>query len=83
MYLLSSILSRQCEICGNTAKNISGLTNTRSFEGTRTETRRFAGDADMAVEDLAWWQRQPFTNFLMACLVVGLVLPWMVRVDMF
>ncbi|KAL2343280.1 hypothetical protein Fmac_004565 [Flemingia macrophylla] len=74
--------NRLCEICGETAKNVSDvpdngfieeLNETRFVESDNTSSRRFGG----------CWRGQPFCNFLMACLVIAFVLPWFFRVNMF
>ncbi|XP_027921173.1 uncharacterized protein LOC114179141 [Vigna unguiculata] len=74
--------NRLCEICGETAKNVSDVAdhvlmeewNDTRFMGTDdTSSRRFGG----------CWRGQPFCNFLMACLVIAFVLPWFFRVNMF
>ncbi|XP_020232364.1 uncharacterized protein LOC109812738 [Cajanus cajan] len=73
--------NRLCEICGETAKNVSGVTdygfmekwNERFMNNDGNSSRRFGG----------CWRGQPFCNFLMACLVIAFVLPWFFRVNMF
>ncbi|XP_020202520.1 uncharacterized protein LOC109788248 isoform X2 [Cajanus cajan] len=74
--------NRLCEICGETAKNVSDVTDngfveewneTRFMETENTSSSRFGG----------CWRGQPFCNFLMACLVIAFVLPWFFRVNMF
>ncbi|KAG5029511.1 hypothetical protein AAZX31_05G148500 [Glycine max] len=74
--------NRLCEICGETAKNVSDVTDngfieewndTRFMDSDNTSSRRFGG----------CWRGQPFCNFLMACLVIAFVLPWFFRVNMF
>ncbi|XP_047179280.1 uncharacterized protein LOC124846109 isoform X1 [Vigna umbellata] len=74
--------NRLCEICGETAKNVSDVADhgfieewndTRFMGNDDTSSRRFGG----------CWRGQPFCNFLMACLVIAFVLPWFFRVNMF
>ncbi|XP_045821079.1 uncharacterized protein LOC123914118 isoform X1 [Trifolium pratense] len=74
--------NRLCEICGETAKNISEVTDNGFMEewcesgfidNGNTSHRRLVG----------CWTGQPFCNFLMACLVIAFVLPWFFRVKMF
>ncbi|KAK7400168.1 hypothetical protein VNO78_11368 [Psophocarpus tetragonolobus] len=74
--------NRLCEICGETAKNVSEVTDngfmeewndTRFMDNDNTRSRRFGGCL----------RGQPFCNFLMACLVIAFVLPWFFRVNMF
>ncbi|RYQ82036.1 hypothetical protein Ahy_B10g100611 isoform A [Arachis hypogaea] len=69
--------NRLCEICGETAKNVSGVAdagfmeewNEGRFMDHDNSSRRFGG----------CWRGQPFCNFLMACLVIAFVLPWFFR----
>lgn len=72
---------RLCEICGEIARNITGVgddgfmqqwnhMDTANHNNTSDETRRcFNG--------------QPLCNFLMSCLVIAFVVPWFFRVKMF
>ncbi|XP_058737008.1 uncharacterized protein LOC131609344 [Vicia villosa] len=69
--------NRLCEICGETAKNVSGVTtngvmeewNDRRFmDNSGNSSRRFGG----------CWRAQPYCNFLMACLPI---LVYMSKVD--
>ena len=86
LVLLQSLITfhdhRLCEICGETAKNVSDVTDngfieewndTRFMDSDNTSSRRFGGCLC----------GQPFCNFLMACLVIAFVLPWFFRVNMF
>lgn len=82
IHQLSFFNNRLCEICGETAKNVSGVAsngfmeewNDRRFmENDDNSSRRFGG----------CWRGQPFCNFLMACLVIAFILPWFFHVDMF
>ncbi|KAK7359202.1 hypothetical protein VNO77_01152 [Canavalia gladiata] len=72
--------NRLCEICGETAKNVSEITDSgfieewnenRFMDSDNTSSSRFGG----------CWRGQPFCNFLMACLVIAFVLPWFFRVN--
>ncbi|KAK7247179.1 hypothetical protein RIF29_42056 [Crotalaria pallida] len=72
--------NRLCEICGETVKNVSGVTdngfmqewNEIRFIGSGTSSGMFGG----------WWRGQPFCNLLMVCLVIAFVLPWFFRIKM-
>ncbi|KAH7544991.1 hypothetical protein FEM48_Zijuj01G0044900 [Ziziphus jujuba var. spinosa] len=74
--------NRLCEICGETAKNISGVGDSRFMNewNERTFTR---SSINSSGNSGGCWRGQPFCNFLMACLVIAFVLPWFFRVNMF
>ncbi|KAE9601194.1 putative E3 ubiquitin-protein ligase MARCH [Lupinus albus] len=75
---------RLCEICGETVKNVSDVTDNGFMEewiesrfvgsGTGTSSGGMFG---------GWLRRHPFCNFLMACLVIAFVLPWFFQVYIF
>lgn len=70
-----------CEICGQTAKSITGVGDIRFMEEWN---ERFVRSGSISDERRrGCWRGQPFCNFLMACLVVAFVLPWFFRVNMF
>ncbi|XP_050369574.1 uncharacterized protein LOC126787719 [Argentina anserina] len=74
--------NRICEICSETAKNVTGLGDNRFLE--EWNDRRFSGLGANTVErNVGCWRGQPFCNFLMSCLVIAFVLPWFFRVNMF
>lgn len=74
--------NRLCEICGQTAKNITGITDNRFME--EWNNRILSGYGIRSSERSGGcWRGQPFCNFLMACLVIAFVLPWFFRVNMF
>ncbi|KAK1382159.1 RING-CH-type domain-containing protein [Heracleum sosnowskyi] len=74
--------NRLCEICGQTAKNITGIADNRFME--QWNDRIFSGYGIRSSERSGGcWRGQPFCNFLMACLVIAFVLPWFFRVNMF
>ncbi|KAL2346681.1 hypothetical protein Fmac_000681 [Flemingia macrophylla] len=67
--------NRLCEICGEAAKNVSGVTSNGFMEGWND--RRFMDiDGNSSRRVVGCWRGQPFCNFLMACLVIAFVLPW-------
>ncbi|KAL3820262.1 hypothetical protein ACJIZ3_006167 [Penstemon smallii] len=77
--------NRLCEICGENAKNITGMRDNGFMEewnerrsGADTGTNLSSSD-----ESRRCLRGQPLCNFLMACLVVAFVLPWFLRVNMF
>ncbi|XP_047318024.1 uncharacterized protein LOC124921406 [Impatiens glandulifera] len=82
--------NRQCEICGETAKNVMGVGDYRFMEawnqagphgGGGSGTGAGAGGLSDGSER-GCCRRQPFCNFLMGCLVIAFVLPWFFRVNM-
>ncbi|XP_028764907.1 uncharacterized protein LOC114722954 [Neltuma alba] len=74
--------NRLCEICGETAKNVSGVADHGFMEewNERTFIDNRSTSSGMCC---GCWRGQPFCNFLMACLVIAFVLPWFFRVNMF
>ncbi|XP_027347638.1 uncharacterized protein LOC113859021 [Abrus precatorius] len=74
--------NRLCEICGETAKNVSDVTDNEFIEEWN-ESRFMDSDNTSSGRFGGCWRGQPFCNFLMACLVIAFVLPWFFRVNMF
>ncbi|GKU94380.1 hypothetical protein SLEP1_g7882 [Rubroshorea leprosula] len=74
--------NRFCEICGESAKNVTGVGDNRFVEEWNVE-RYTLGGSNSSNRGGGCWRRQPFCNFLMACLVIAFVLPWFFRVNMF
>ncbi|KAJ1402179.1 Zinc finger, RING-CH-type [Sesbania bispinosa] len=74
--------NRLCEICGETAKNVLGVTN-NGFMEEWYERRFMDNDSNTSHSFGGCWRGQPFCNFLMACLVIAFVLPWFFRVNIF
>ncbi|KAK7306514.1 hypothetical protein VNO77_44461 [Canavalia gladiata] len=74
--------NRLCEICGETAKNVSGVASI-GFMEEWNESRFMNNDSNSSHRFGGCWRGQPFCNFLMACLVIAFVLPWFFRVNMF
>ncbi|KAG5034190.1 hypothetical protein AAZX31_04G062200 [Glycine max] len=74
--------NRLCEICGEAAKNVSGVTS-NAFMDEWNERRFVDIDGNSSHRVVRCWRGQPFCNFLMACLVIAFVLPWFFRVNMF
>ncbi|GMP54825.1 hypothetical protein CsSME_00019862 [Camellia sinensis var. sinensis] len=80
--------NRQCEICGKTAKNITGIQDTRivmewnemRLMGMRSSA---ANPSSSSLSREGSRRCRPsFCNFLLACLVLAFILPWFFRVDM-
>ncbi|XP_043690335.1 probable E3 ubiquitin ligase SUD1 [Telopea speciosissima] len=74
--------NRCCEICGETAKNITGVADNRFMEEWN-ESGFAASSNNPSSRGGGFWRGQPFCNFLMACLVIAFVLPWFLRVNIF
>ncbi|WOL14671.1 hypothetical protein Cni_G23452 [Canna indica] len=67
--------SRCCEICGASAKNVSGDEDNRLME------ERYLNNGNSSESDQSGcWRRQPCCNFLMACMIIALILLWFFRV---
>ncbi|KAK4271721.1 hypothetical protein QN277_020369 [Acacia crassicarpa] len=77
--------NRLCEICGETAKNVSGVADHGFMEewNERTFVDNHSTSSTSSGMCCGCWRGQPFCNFLMACLVIAFVLPWFFRVNMF
>lgn len=77
--------NRLCEICGEAARNVSGVCDQRFMEEWN-EGRRIDGGNGNSTADGSrrrCLQGQPFCNLLMACLVIAFILPWFFRVNLF
>ncbi|CAN4091907.1 unnamed protein product [Withania somnifera] len=74
--------NRVCEICGEVAQSVTGVSNNRFIEEWN-DTRSTASGTGSMETTRGCWHGQPFCNFLMACLVISFVLPWFFRVNMF
>ncbi|XP_051133648.1 uncharacterized protein LOC127253234 [Andrographis paniculata] len=74
--------NRLCEICGQTAKNITGVGD-NGFMDEWNENRSGDTGASSSEGSRRCLRGQPLCNLLMACLVIAFVLPWFFRVNMF
>ncbi|VAH63678.1 uncharacterized protein LOC119271946 [Triticum dicoccoides] len=70
---------RRCEICGSEAKNITGVEVKKFME--EWHGRRMATTGAMVERESTCWRRQPFCNFLLACLLIAFMLPWFFRLN--
>ncbi|KAM1455630.1 hypothetical protein ACFXTI_004665 [Malus domestica] len=59
--------NRTCEICGETAQNITGHGNNRFMEEWHEATLADIGN-NSSERNASCWRGQPFCNFIMACL---------------
>lgn len=73
--------NRCCEICGETAKNITGVGDMRFME--EWNERRSLGNSRITSSRGRCWRGHRLCNFLMVCLVIAFILPWFFRVNMF
>ncbi|KAA8519626.1 hypothetical protein F0562_013929 [Nyssa sinensis] len=74
--------NRLCEICGEIAKNITGVGDSRFME--EWNDQRSTGSGTNAAERSGGcWGGQPFCNFLLVGLVIAFVMPWFFRVNLF
>ena len=83
LLILATIFNdRLCEICSETATNVSGVSNYEFME--KWNERRFMEDGGNSSRRFGGCSPgQPFCNFLMACLVIAFVLSWFFRVNVF
>ncbi|KAA3478505.1 E3 ubiquitin-protein ligase MARCH2 [Gossypium australe] len=75
--------NRMCEICGQTAENITGVRDNRFIEDWHEQGSTSGVDFISSDQGTGCWRGQQFCNFLMACLVISFVLPWFFHVNMF
>ncbi|XP_019430546.1 PREDICTED: uncharacterized protein LOC109337915 [Lupinus angustifolius] len=73
--------NRVCEICGETAKNITGIADRRFL--VEWNERGHMDEESTSSRLIECWQGQPFCNFVMAFLVIAFVLPWFFHVNMY
>ncbi|KAI4372011.1 hypothetical protein MLD38_010299 [Melastoma candidum] len=75
--------NRFCEICGESAKHVSGVGDSRFMEEGHDERGIASTSMSLSERGADCWRRQPFCNFLMACLVMAFVLPCFFRANLF
>ncbi|XP_052203178.1 uncharacterized protein LOC127808649 [Diospyros lotus] len=73
---------RQCEICGETARNVTGVGDYRFIEEWTEPSRSHAIAINLPDGRRRCCRGKPFCNFLMACLLIAFVLSWFFRVNM-
>lgn len=74
--------NRLCEICGDSAINIKGVSDYGFMEAWNDRSSTDPTSVS-SVGSRRCLRGQPLCNFLMACLVIAFVLPWFFRVNMF
>lgn len=74
---------RVCEICGSTARNVTGANEAELTEQWNeasdavTTTAMTAPPPVQATETRNFWQGHRFLNFLLACMVFAFVISWL------
>ncbi|KAF3961782.1 hypothetical protein CMV_013641 [Castanea mollissima] len=70
--------NRKCEICGESAKNVTGIEENTEVVVGWTEMRIIgsARNSHSSDNDSSCWRRNHFCDFLLACLVLAFILPW-------
>lgn len=71
--------SRICEICGSTAHNVVGVSETEPIEQWDESNNSTAPPAapPPPSESRSFWQGHRFLKFLLACLVLAFVVSWL------
>ncbi|KAK1301641.1 hypothetical protein QJS10_CPB12g00701 [Acorus calamus] len=76
--------NRFCEICGEPAKNITGVGDNRFMEEWNQRSDVVGGNnSGSSSEQGCCWRGRSFCNFLIGILVIAFILPWFFRVNMF
>ncbi|KAK1257987.1 hypothetical protein QJS04_geneDACA012734 [Acorus gramineus] len=76
--------NRFCEICGEPAKNITGVGDNRFMEEWNERSDVVGGNnSGSSSEQGCCWRGRSFCNFLIGILVIAFILPWFFRVNMF
>ncbi|GAA0159310.1 hypothetical protein LIER_38838 [Lithospermum erythrorhizon] len=75
--------NRICEICFKNVKNVNGSVGNRFMEGWNRNRAEENYDFDSSENNRGRWHGQLLCNFLIACLVIAFVLPWLFRVKIF
>lgn len=65
-----------CEICGSTAKNVSGTAETELTDNWNESNNNTAPPAP-TTETRSFWQGHRFLNFLLACMIFAFVISWL------
>nr|XP_023883575.1 uncharacterized protein LOC111995860 isoform X2 [Quercus suber]POE71452.1 hypothetical protein CFP56_44797 [Quercus suber] len=70
--------NRKCEICGESAKNVTGIEENTGVVVGWTEMRIIASARNSHSSDNggSCWRRNHLCDFLLACLVLAFILPW-------
>lgn len=69
--------SRICEICGSTALNVAGVSDTEPIEQWSEANTSQAPPAVPPSETRSFWQGHRLLKFLVACLVLAFVVSWL------
>ncbi|PRQ59331.1 putative E3 ubiquitin-protein ligase MARCH [Rosa chinensis] len=73
--------NKTCEICGSTARNVSGVNEAELAEQWNEANDTAVPPAPVATtqpaENRNFWQGHRFLNFLLACMVFAFVISWL------
>ncbi|KAF5481526.1 hypothetical protein F2P56_002168 [Juglans regia] len=70
--------NRLCEICGETAKNIAAIEDTRLILGMNGIRPVMASTRNSSESEITCSRRRHFKEFLVACLILAFILPWVI-----
>ncbi|KAG6532941.1 hypothetical protein ZIOFF_006801 [Zingiber officinale] len=73
--------NKTCEICGSTAQNVNGVSETEVAEQL-TEASSSTPQTTLPLETQGFWQGHRFLKFLLACLVLTFVVSWLFHFNM-
>lgn len=85
--------NRSCEICGKTAKNVETTTLTErqssrimviewNPRGVEARRRTYITSSAATHDDCRWRCQKSCCNFLLACFVIAIILPWFFRINL-
>ncbi|GMY08867.1 E3 ubiquitin-protein ligase MARCH8-like [Fagus crenata] len=68
--------NRLCEICNESAKNVTGIEEATGVMVGWNEMSVIASARNSSSSDGSCWRKNHFCDFLLACLVLAFILPW-------
>ncbi|OVA17723.1 zinc finger protein [Macleaya cordata] len=69
--------NKTCEICGSTARNVVGVSETEFMDQWNETSNTTAAAPTPPVETRSFWHGHRFLNFLLACMVFAFVISWL------
>lgn len=69
--------NKTCEICGSTARNVTGANESESLEQWNEANDAAAGGPVPLAVTRRFWRGSRFLNFLLACMVFAFVISWL------
>ncbi|XP_021904242.1 uncharacterized protein LOC110819382 [Carica papaya] len=71
--------NRTCEICGSTARNVSGANEAELIElwSDSNDATAAAPAPGHQADNRSFWQGHRFLNFMLACMVFAFVISWL------